>query len=545
MPCPFLSNFNANFLRNNASLLLKTYGHHCPVLTNTIQGEIAPQMAVVKRNFSFLSKKSHDEANVAPKKCPFLSTATTSKLVTEVREDIQDIPSTRSFQYEEFFAEQIQRKKKDHSYRIFKKVNRLAEQGKFPRAMEYSWGERPITVWCSNDYLGMSCHPEVKAAVRKALEEHGAGAGGTRNISGNSLYHERLEKRLAQLHNKESALLFSSCFVANDSTLFTLSRLLPGCHIFSDAGNHASMIQGIRNSQVPKHIFRHNDPNHLREMLKKVDKNVPKVVAFETVHSMTGAVCPLEELCDTAHEFGAYTFIDEVHAVGLYGQHGAGIGERDNQLHNMDIISGTLGKAFGNIGGYIAGTSNLVDMIRSYAAGFIFTTSLPPTVLAGALKAVEILSSADGRELRRRHQTNVHYLRSLLKREGFPVEPTPSHIIAIRIGDPLKCNQVSDLLIREFGQYVQAINYPTVARGEEKLRLAPTPYHTPEMMDELVANMMTVWRRLDMNLQKESMVCTTCKKPLLLDQLKVNAMQCGQSILCQIPNCPQVALAAA
>uniref|UniRef100_A0A1L8E2U4 5-aminolevulinate synthase n=1 Tax=Nyssomyia neivai TaxID=330878 RepID=A0A1L8E2U4_9DIPT len=537
MPCPFLSNFNANFLRNNASLLLKTYGNHCPVLTNTIQGEIVPQLAVAKRNFSFLSKKPQGET----KKCPFLSTATTSKLVTEVREDIQDIPSTRSFQYEEFFGEQIQRKKKDHSYRIFKKVNRMAEQGKFPRAMEYSWGERPITVWCSNDYLGMSCHPEVKAAVRKALEEHGAGAGGTRNISGNSLYHERLEKRLAQLHNKESALLFSSCFVANDSTLFTLSRLLPGCHIFSDAGNHASMIQGIRNSQVPKHIFRHNDPNHLREMLLKVDKNVPKVVAFETVHSMTGAVCPLEELCDTAHEFGAYTFIDEVHAVGLYGKHGAGIGERDNQLHNMDIISGTLGKAFGNIGGYIAGTSNLVDMIRSYAAGFIFTTSLPPTVLAGALKAVEILSSADGVELRRRHQTNVHYLRSLLKREGFPVEPTPSHIIAIRIGDPLKCNQVSDLLIKEFGQYVQAINYPTVARGEEKLRLAPTPYHTFEMMEELVANMRTVFRRLDMKLQRESMVCTTCKKTVL-PGCNLDAVQ---SILCQIPNCPQVAIAAA
>ncbi|XP_059610233.1 5-aminolevulinate synthase, erythroid-specific, mitochondrial [Phlebotomus argentipes] len=538
MPCPFLSNFNASFLRNNASLLLKTYGHHCPVLTNTLEGSIAPQ---AKRGFSFLSKKPQEPETPA-RKCPFLSTATTSKLVTEVREDIQDIPSTRPFHYEQFFAEQIMRKKRDHSYRVFKKVNRLAEQGKFPRAVEYSWGERPITVWCSNDYLGMSCHPEVKAAVRKALEEHGAGAGGTRNISGNSLYHERLEKRLAQLHNKESALLFSSCFVANDSTLFTLSRLLPGCHIFSDAGNHASMIQGIRNSQVPKHIFRHNDPNHLREMLQQVDKGVPKVVAFETVHSMTGAVCPLEELCDTAHEFGAYTFIDEVHAVGLYGQHGAGIGERDNQLHNMDIISGTLGKAFGNIGGYIAGSANLVDMIRSYAAGFIFTTSLPPTVLAGALKAVEILSSSEGRELRRRHQTNVQYLRQLLRREGFPVEPTPSHIIAIRVGDPLKCNQVSDLLIREFGQYVQAINYPTVARGEEKLRLAPTPYHTPEMMDGLVANMKAVWQQLDMNLRRES-VCNTCQKPVLLDSLR--AVKCGPEILCQIPNCPQIALAAA
>lgn len=264
----------------------------------------------------------------------------------------------------------------------------------------------------------MSCHPEVKSAVRHALEKYGAGAGGTRNISGNSLNHENLEKRLANLHQKEAALLFTSCFVANDSTLFTLARLLPGCHIFSDAGNHASMIMGIRNSGVPKHIFRHNDVDHLRSLLKKVDKNVPKIVAFETVHSMTGAICPLEELCDLTHEYGGISFVDEVHAVGLYGDHGAGVGERDNQLHKMDIISGTMGKAFGNIGGYIAGSAKLVDMIRSYAAGFIFTTSLPPTVLCGADKAIEILSSDEGRELRQRHQSNVSYLRNLLQREG-------------------------------------------------------------------------------------------------------------------------------
>lgn len=335
----------------------------------------------------------------------------------------------------------------------------------------------------SNDYLGMSCHPEVKKAVQTALDENGAGAGGTRNISGNTLYHERLEKVLADLHQKEAALVFTSCYVANDTTLFTLAKLLPGCHIFSDAGNHASMIQGIRNSQAPKHIFRHNDPQHLDELLSKVDKSVPKIVAFETVHSMTGAVCPLETLCDVAHEHGALTFIDEVHAVGLYGDHGAGIGERDGQLHKMDIISGTLGKAFGNIGGYIASSANLVDVIRSYGAGFIFTTSLPPTVLAGAMTAIEILASDEGRELRAKHQENVRYLRDSLKNEGFPVEHTPSHIIPIKIGDPLKCTQISDLMIQEHGHYVQAINYPTVARGEEKLRLAPTPYHTFEMME--------------------------------------------------------------
>lgn len=352
----------------------------------------------------------------------------------------------------------------------------------------------------SNDYLGMSCHPEVKAAVRKALEENGAGAGGTRNISGNTLYHENLEKTLAKLHQKEGALVFTSCYVANDTTLFTLAKILPGCHIFSDAGNHASMIQGIRNSQAPKHIFRHNDPEHLDELLSKVDKSVPKIVAFETVHSMTGAVCPLETLCDVAHEHGALTFIDEVHAVGLYGDHGAGIGERDGQLAKMDIISGTLGKAFGNIGGYIASTANLVDVIRSYGAGFIFTTSLPPTVLAGATKAIEILASDEGRALRSRHQDNVRYLRSALQREGFPVEHTPSHIIPIKIGDPLKCAQVSDLMIQEHGHYIQAINYPTVPRGQEKLRLAPTPHHTRPMMDILVADMKKVWKKLELPL---------------------------------------------
>lgn len=325
------------------------------------------------------------------------------------------------------------RKKKDHSYRIFKKVNRLANEGLFPKALEYSWGEKAITVWCSNDYLGMSCHPEVKKAVSSALENHGTGAGGTRNISGNSLYHEKLEKQLAELHQKEAALLFTSCYVANDSTLYTLAQLLPGCQIFSDALNHASMIQGIRNSRVPKHIFRHNDPSHLEELLQKIDISIPKIVAFETVHSMSGAICPLEKLCDIANKYGAISFVDEVHAVGLYGEHGAGIGERDHLLHKMDIISGTLGKAFGNIGGYIAGSEKLIDIIRSYASGFIFTTSLPPTVLSGAHKAVQILASEEGRELRLRHQQNVTYLRNKLKNYGFPVEDTPSHIIPIKV----------------------------------------------------------------------------------------------------------------
>ncbi|XP_021939415.1 5-aminolevulinate synthase, erythroid-specific, mitochondrial isoform X4 [Zootermopsis nevadensis] len=492
MPCPFMTRLSPSYVRNYGGNLLKTYGQHCPFMSR-LTGTLT-------------SANSCDEAVEAVKKCPFLAEVTplVKEASKEMQDDIIDLtPSSESgetFPYEQFFHEQIMRKKKDHSYRVFKKVNRLAAE--FPGAYEYSWGERPITVWCSNDYLGMSRHPEVKEAVRQALEVYGAGAGGTRNISGNSLNHELLEVELASLHQKDSALLFTSCFVANDSTLYTLAKALPGCHIFSDAGNHASMIQGIRNSRVPKHIFRHNDVDHLAELLSKVSSNVPKIVAFETVHSMTGAVCPLEEMCAVAHEHGALTFVDEVHAVGLYGEHGAGIGERDGQLENMDIISGTLGKAFGNVGGYIASTSYLVDMIRSYAAGFIFTTSLPPTVLAGALKAIQILRSKEGQSLRKKHQQNVIYLRQLLLDKGLPVELTPSHIIPIKIGNALQCSQVSDMLLQEYGHYMQAINYPTVPVGQEKLRLAPTPHHTRRMIDRLVCDMLDIWTRLQLPLYR-------------------------------------------
>ncbi|XP_066997428.2 5-aminolevulinate synthase, erythroid-specific, mitochondrial isoform X2 [Anabrus simplex] len=518
MPCPFLTRLSTSFICNYGSNLIKTYGQYCPVVSRFTS--------------TLTSANSNEEAIEAVKKCPFLAAASpiVKEASKEMQDDIIELPPAAeitesdepdkvkqpdsalkselehvlqetkggTFPYEDFFHEQILRKKRDHSYRVFKKVNRLATE--FPSAYEYSWGERPITVWCSNDYLGMSCHPKVKEAVRNALDMYGAGAGGTRNISGNSVYHEKLESQLASLHHKESALLFTSCFVANDSTLYTLAKALPGCHIFSDAGNHASMIHGIRNSKVPKHIFRHNDVEHLEELLSKVHTSVPKIVAFETVHSMTGAVCPLEEMCRVAHKYGALTFVDEVHAVGLYGDHGAGIGERDGQLHNMDIVSGTLGKAFGNIGGYIASTHHLVDMIRSYAAGFIFTTSLPPTVLAGALMAVNILGSHEGQMLRKKHQENVRYLREKLLNAGLPVELTPSHIIPVKIGDPVYCSQISDTLLKDHGHYVQGINYPTVPKGQEKLRLAPTPHHTEPMMDLLVDDMLHIWLKLGLPL---------------------------------------------
>ncbi|KAK3102969.1 hypothetical protein FSP39_015382 [Pinctada imbricata] len=440
-------------------------------------------------------------------------------------------PSAPKFDYESFFKEQIDKKKKDHTYRVFKKVMRKGKE--FPFAEDYAREGKDITVWCSNDYLGMSWHPKVTSAVREALDKHGAGAGGTRNISGNSPLHEELEKELASLHQKEAALLFTSCYVANDTSLYTLGKALPGVEIFSDSGNHASLIQGIRNSGMPKHIFRHNDPVHLEEQLKKVDIKKPKLVVFETVHSMTGAVCPLKEMCDIAHKYGALTFVDEVHAVGLYGRHGAGVGERDGCMDQIDIISGTLGKAFGNVGGYIAATANTVDMIRSYGSGFIFTTSLPPTILAGCLESIRILRSEEGMMLRRKHQENVQYLRDKLVDCGIPALHCPSHIIPIHVGNAALCTHLSNELMTKHDIYVQAINYPTVARGQERLRVAPTPHHTQAMMDHFVSAVIQTWEENNLELNRETSVCPTacefCQKPLRLDLLQATEKICARS----------------
>lgn len=428
-------------------------------------------------------------------------------------------PPGSMFNYDSFFEMQLDKKKNDNTYRVFKSVSRRGED--FPLAdeevkagMESERSTRQIAVWCSNDYLGMSWHPKVQEAVVEAVYKHGAGAGGTRNISGNSPYHEALEQELADMHQKEAALLFTSCYVANDSTISTLAQMLPNCHIFSDSGNHASMIQGINHSGRPKRIFRHNDPEHLESLLKTVDYDVPKIVAFETVHSMTGAVCPLQELCDIAHKYGAITFVDEVHAVGLYGENGGGIGERDGITHEMDIISGTLGKAFGNVGGYITGSARLVDMIRSYAAGFIFTTSLPPTVLYGSLASIRVLRSEEGRELRSRHHDNVNYLRSRLTAAGLPVIHCPSHIIPLHVGDPILAKKLADELLHDHGIYIQPINFPTVPRGSELLRVAPTPHHTVDMMDHFVNAILAVFLNNDIELKTTCNIsCEFCKQP--------------------------------
>ncbi|KAL4655839.1 5-aminolevulinate synthase, nonspecific, mitochondrial-like [Arapaima gigas] len=429
--------------------------------------------------------------------------------------------SVTNFHYDTFFEKKIEAQKKDHTYRVFKTVNRRASA--FPMADDYTESldlKRDVSVWCSNDYLGMSRHPRVVRAVMDTLQKHGAGAGGTRNISGTSKFHVNLERELADLHGKDAALLFSSCFVANDSALFTLAKMLPGCEVYSDAGNHASMIQGIRNSGVPKFIFRHNDVNHLRELLRKSNPSTPKIVAFETVHSMDGSICPLEEMCDVAHEFGAITFVDEVHAVGLYGPRGGGIGDRDGLMYKMDIISGTLGKAFGCVGGYIASTSSLVDTVRSYAAGFIFTTSLPPMLLAGAQESVLTLKGEEGRTLRLRHQRNVKLLRRMLMDEGLPVMNSPSHIIPIRVRDAAKNTKVCDIMMSRYNIYVQAINYPTVARGEERLRVAPTPHHTPQMMEYFVDKLLKTWKEVGLQLKPSSSAeCNFCRQPLHLELL--------------------------
>lgn len=393
------------------------------------------------------------------------------------------------YDYSTRLRELIQSKKNDETYRVFRRVRRFGSS--FPHGTEQG---RPVTIWCSNDYFGMSSHPKVCEAIRKALDAYGAGSGGTRNIAGNSPVHEQLEWELADLHSKEAALLFSSCYVANDSTLFTLLKLIPGCQVFSDAGNHASMIQGIRNSGAEKHIFRAFDPIDLEAKLKQVPLSVPKIVAFETVHSMTGDVSDVGLMCDIAHKYGALTFVDEVHAVGLYGEHGAGIAQRDGCMDKIDIVSGTLGKAYGNCGGYIAASSELIDVVRSYASGFIFTTSLPPTVACGATESVRILKGDEGRCLRQLQQSNVYQMKQALTAAGLPFFPSKSHIIPIPVGNSAKCTQVMNDLLN-LGHYIQSINYPTVPKGTERLRLSVTPFHSEQMIGSLIENLVTVWMR--------------------------------------------------
>ena len=401
----------------------------------------------------------------------------------------------RAMDYNSIFKAAIDRLHDEGRYRVF--IDILRTKGQYPNARCFGGnGPKPITVWCSNDYLGMGQHPSVIAAMEEALHDVGAGSGGTRNIGGNTHYHIQLEQELASLHGKEAALLFTSGYVSNEAALSTLGKLLPGCIIFSDELNHASMIAGIKSSGCEKRIFRHNDLEHLEQLLMEEDPDAPKLIAFESVYSMDGDVAPIAGICDLADKYGALTYLDEVHAVGMYGAQGGGISEREGLAHRLTIIEGTLGKAFGVMGGYISADKTIVDCIRSYAPGFIFTTSLSPVLVAGALASVRHLKASA--EERQAQQSAAAMLKAKFLEAGLPLMPSVTHIVPLMVGCPAKAKRISDILLAEYGFYVQPINYPTVPRGTERLRFTPGPTHGAELMDQLTAALVEVWDRLEM-----------------------------------------------
>jgi 5-aminolevulinate synthase len=401
-----------------------------------------------------------------------------------------------AFSYRSSFQDALAALKREGRYRVFADI--LRECGAYPKAGLFENGAthadsrgRSITVWCSNDYLNMGQHPDVLAAMHEAVSAVGAGSGGTRNISGTTHYHVELERELADLHGKEAALLFTSGFVSNDATLSTLAKILPGLIIFSDELNHASMIEGIRHGGTAKYVFRHNDMAHLEELLKAANPTAPKLIAFESVYSMEGEFSPTGAICDLAEKYGALTYIDEVHSVGMYGPRGAGVAARDGTMDRIDIVEGTLAKAFGVMGGYVAASAELIDCIRSFAPGFIFTTSLAPVIAAGALASIRHLKQSDA------ERTALAERAAVLKRKfaaaGLPVMESHSHIVPLMVGDAALCKTVSDCLLNEHGVYVQPINYPTVPRGTERLRFTPSPAHSDAMMDVLVGALVEVW----------------------------------------------------
>ncbi|WP_417611768.1 5-aminolevulinate synthase [Parasphingorhabdus sp.] len=398
--------------------------------------------------------------------------------------------------YDKIFSQAIDRLHTEGRYRVF--IDILRNKGSFPNARCFAHhnGPQPVTVWCSNDYLAMGQHPDVIAAMEEALHDVGAGSGGTRNIGGNTHYHIQLERELADWHCKSGALLFTSGYVSNEATLSTLTKILPGCIIFSDELNHASMIAGIKNSGCEKRVFRHNDLEHLEELLAAEDTEVPKLIAFESIYSMDGDIAPLHAICDLADKYNALTYCDEVHAVGMYGKRGGGISERDAAAKRITIIEGTLAKAVGVMGGYITADQKIIDVIRSYAPGFIFTTSLSPVLVAGALASIRHLKQSTAE--RDGQQAAAQTLKDLFKNAGLPVMESSTHIVPLQVGDPVKAKKISDILLAEYGVYVQPINYPTVPRGTERLRFTPGPAHSEAMMVDLTNALVEIWSRMDL-----------------------------------------------
>ena len=404
--------------------------------------------------------------------------------------------------YAKAFAQALLALKAEGRYRVFADIRR--ERGGFPAAQHYTPdGARPITVWCSNDYLGMGQNPAVLAAMHAALDLAGAGSGGTRNISGTSHYHVELERELADLHGKPAALVFTSGYVSNQTGIPTIAKLLPNCLLLSDALNHNSMIEGVRQSGCEKLVWRHNDVGHLEELLKAADPKRPKVILFESLYSMDGDVAPVHAICDLAERYGAMTYADEVHAVGMYGPRGGGICEREGAMHRVDVLEGTLAKAFGCLGGFITGSKEMVDAVRSFAPGFIFTTALPPAICAAATAAIKHLKSSQWE--RDRHQDRAARVKAVLNAAGLPVMPSTTHIVPLFVGDAEKCKAAGDLLLSEHGIYIQPINYPTVPRGEERLRITPSPYHDDILIDRLAEALVDVWDRLELPTRKQAL----------------------------------------